>query len=53
MSGLNKAARLAAERSERELAKREVVVRLEPDFPYEPVGFDPLFFEVESSEAER
>lgn len=49
--GLNKEARLVALRKEREVAKRAAVLRLDPEFPFDPVGFDPVFFGVESSEA--
>jgi len=45
--GLNKLARLLAEKEEGDL----MGVRLDPDFPYEVMGFDDKFFMAEPSDA--
>lgn len=42
--GLNKAARLAAERKSK--AENEAPPPLEPEFPYSVLGFDPFYFGV-------
>ena len=50
-SGLNKAARLLAERLERE--KLAAPPPLEPDFPFQVEVFDALFFGVDESAGEK
>ena len=45
--GLNKQARLTAEREAADLAEG-VSLPLNPPFPYDPLPFDAVFFEVES-----
>jgi hypothetical protein len=51
--GLNKLARLQAKR--KQAAKNKEPLPLNPDFPYEPVGFDAAFFDVKewSDEEEK
>lgn len=51
MYGLNKAARLKAKREEK--AKEDEAPPLEPDFPYDVLPFDPLFFRVDESAGEK
>ncbi len=50
--GLNKAARLAAKRQTAAKAKEKVVLKLDPDFPFDPIPFDFSFFRAEPSEAD-
>lgn len=49
--GLNKAARLQARREE--IAEENEPAPLEPDFPYQVLPFDPLFFGVDDSAGEK
>ena len=50
--GLNKAARLAAKREAAAKAKEKIVLKLDQDFPFDPVPFDAGFFRTEPSEAD-
>ena len=49
--GLNKLARLQAKR--KQAAKNKEPLPLNPDFPYEPAGFDAAFFGIEEWSDEK
>lgn len=49
--GLNKLARLIAERDERK-GETLAALQLQPDWPYQAQSFDPLFFGVQDAPVE-